>query len=581
MLHNRIRRIGSLILVLIVSTFLVLPLSGAEVTEPQRQITTSTGVVASAHRLASKAGAEILAQGGNSVDAAVATSFALGVVEPHASGIGGESMITISLDDGTDTYIDGKTVAPDRDIFNLYRNEETDYGPEATAVPGTVAALTKAQEEYGELSLSEVIQPAIELAREGFPADKTLIQMFSSHDFYKNNVGNSEVASIYFNGGVIPDVGDTISNPYLAKAYELIAEKGAKAFYEGEIADAVEKATEGWITKDDLKAYRAKEMEPVTSDYRGYEVITAAPPVSGVTLSETLNIMEQFDLPQYSYDNPKAIHITAQAKLLASSDRYQYLADPAFWDVPVDVLSSDEYAKERAKWVDPDKRPEWQDKIVEEEDDLWDTPYGNAYKYQEEKVKSAEKSKSGSTTHISVADENGAVSITNTISFFWGSQVYVPGYGFFINNEFHNFLGDAGEINTVVPGARPRTTPAPTIIKKEGRPYLVIGSPGGGRIVTSVADVISGVIDYNMDLASAMKAPKYTCRVWYSGIRTEEHFPKETIEELKNMGNNVRTYDKYDLYFGGPNGVLIPEENKFIGVGSFRRDGAAAGPKDE
>lgn len=581
MFSRRESRIISFAFVLILSVMLVVPASGTEVTEPQRQVTTSHGVVASAHQFASRAGAEILAQGGNSVDAAVATAFALGVVEPHASGIGGESMITISLNDGTDTYIDGKTVAPDRDIFNLYRNEETDYGPMATAVPGTVAALTKAQEEYGELSLSEVLQPAIELASEGFPADKALIQTFSSHDFYKNNVGNSEVASIYFEGGVIPDVGDNVSNPYLAKAYELIAEKGAEAFYEGEIAEAIEKATEGWITKDDLNAYRAKEMEPVMNDYRGYEVITAAPPASGVTLSETLNIMEQFDLPQYSYDNPKAIHITAQAKLLASSDRYQYLADPAFWDVPVDILSSDEYAKERAELVDPNKRPEWQNKLLEEEDDLWDTPYGNAYKYQEEKVKTAEKSKSGSTTQISVADQNGAVSITQTISAFWGSQVYVPGFGFFINNELHNFLGDAGEINTVFPGARPRTAPAPTIINKDGSPYLVIGSPGGGRIVTSVADVISGVLDYNMDLASAMKAPKYTSRVWYAGIRTEEHFPKETIEGLKNMGNNVRTYEKYDLYFGGPNGVLIPEANKFIGVGSFRRDGAAAGPKDE
>jgi len=454
------------IAVLLAFVALALPLLGEEITVGQ--IATGTkGVVAAAHPLAAKVGAEILARGGNAVDAAVATAFALGVVEPYASGIGGEGVMVISLADGTEVAIDYKSVAPGH-VTLEGTDTSVKLGPKGTCVPGVVAGLALALEKYGTMSLAEVLEPAIRLAREGFPIDEVFVDVMAAHDFYENIVDDPEISSIFLKDGLIPDVGTVITNPELAHAYELIAQQGPEVFYEGEIAEAIVQATEGWITKEDLAQYTPREMEPVRGDYRGYEVLSAPPPVGGTTLIEALNILENFDLSGYSYTDPEAIHLIAESLLLASADRYRYVGDPAFFAVPIKGLTSDAYARERAELIRLDA-------VIPPRE----APAGGPFQYEYLEEHAAiysvpEEATSLSTTHVSVVDKEGnAVSLTQTLSYFWGSQVFVSGYGFFLNNELHNFNRydptDPTDLNEIAPYKRPRTLIAPTIVRGMGK----------------------------------------------------------------------------------------------------------------
>jgi len=549
-----------------------LPALGGEITVSQVAVGTE-GVVAAAHPLAAKIGAEILAQGGNAVDAAVATAFALGVVEPYASGIGGEGVMVISLADGTEVAIDYKSVAPGH-VTLEGTDTSVKLGPKGTCIPGVVAGLVLALEKYGTMSLSEVLQPAIRLAREGFPMDEVFVEIMAAHDFYANIIDKPEIASIFLEDGLIPDVGSTLTNPQLAHAYELIAQQGPDVFYKGEIADAIAEATEGWITREDLAQYVPKEMEPVQGEYRGYEILSAPPPVGGATLVEALNILENFDLASYSYADPEAIHLIAESLLLASADRYQYVGDPAFFDVPLKGLTSDAYARERAELIRLDAA------IPPRE-----APPGGAfqYEYMEEHAvvySIPEESLSYSTTQVSVVDKYGnAVSLTQTLSYFWGSQVFISGYGFFLNNELHNFNRynpkDPTDLNEIAPYKRPRTTIAPTIVKKDEEIFLVVGTPGAGRIISSLLEVIVNVVDFGMDLKTAIEAPKFCSRVVYKELRMEEGYPEETLAALEALGHKIKLYSPLNLYFGGVNAVMVQEDGTMIGVGSLRRQGAA------
>ncbi len=560
------------IAVLLAFVALALPLLGEEITVGQ--IATGTkGVVAAAHPLAAKVGAEILARGGNAVDAAVATAFALGVVEPYASGIGGEGVMVISLADGTEVAIDYKSVAPGH-VTLEGTDTSVKLGPKGTCVPGVVAGLALALEKYGTMSLAEVLEPAIRLAREGFPIDEVFVDVMAAHDFYENIVDDPEISSIFLKDGLIPDVGTVITNPELAHAYELIAQQGPEVFYEGEIAEAIVQATEGWITKEDLAQYTPREMEPVRGDYRGYEVLSAPPPVGGTTLIEALNILENFDLSGYSYTDPEAIHLIAESLLLASADRYRYVGDPAFFAVPIKGLTSDAYARERAELIRLDA-------VIPPRE----APAGGPFQYEYLEEHAAiysvpEEATSLSTTHVSVVDKEGnAVSLTQTLSYFWGSQVFVSGYGFFLNNELHNFNRydptDPTDLNEIAPYKRPRTLIAPTIVKRDGEVFLVVGTPGAGRIISTLLEVIVNVVDFGMDLKEAIAAPKFCSRVAYKELRMEEGYPEETLAALKALGHKIKLYSPLNLYFGGINAVMVQEDGTMIGVGSLRRQGAA------
>ncbi len=560
--------------------FLLVLLSLSPVLAAEDSVTVSQvgvsdrGMVASAHRLASRAGAEILAKGGNAVDAAVATAFVLSVVEPYASGLGGEGVATIALADGTDVVVDYKSIAPG------HVTEETDievnYGPEGAAVPGVVAGLVHSLNKYGTMALMEVLQPAIDLARNGFPVDKVFYETLSAHGFYENMIDNPEkynlttISKRFLNEGLLPEIGTTIKNPELADALGILAREGPSGFYEGKIADAIEEATGGWISKEDLARYEPVERKPVASDYRDFKVISAPPPVGGAIVIEELNILENFNLSNFgSYDHPMVVHLISQATMLGSRDGATFRGDPDFVDIPLKGLASDEFAIERAKLIDMGKAME---------ERSFNVPEGKPGEF-EPMGEPVGANSSPSTTQISVVDGGGnAVSMTNTNSYFWGSQLFIEEYGFVLNNEIHNFTAPAYRtLNTIAPYKRPRTVVAPTIVRrhKDNSVYLVVGTPGAGRIPTTIVETIVNVVDFNMPLTEAIKSPKFTSRMWYEKLRMEGGYPESTLEALKDMGHKIRLYPELDLYFGGVNAVHVTENNMLIGVGSYRRDGAA------
>jgi gamma-glutamyltranspeptidase / glutathione hydrolase len=536
------------------------------------QVATGTqGMVASAHELASMAGAEILAAGGNAIDAAVATAFAITVVEPNASSLGGEGYMVLSLADGRDIAIDFRSWSPG--FVTKDSNTKPRSGPESTCIPGLVAGLALALEQYGTMSLLEVTAPAVRIAREGFPLGDVLLSRLS--DVYKD-LGTDPVAGpIYFPDGLIPEPGTIMVNEDLAHALELIGEQGPSAFYRGEIADAIVEAMDGWITSADLQRYQAIERDVVTSNYRGFEVIGAPPIVAGIVVAEALNILENFDLSSYNgWDDPEAVHLISQALLLASADRAPYIGDPDYYNIPIEGLLSEQYAKERAKLIDTESAfaP------------TRSTPAGDPTPYTALSIAGAiDGEGSGSTTQVSVLDNEGnAVSITQTISSFWGSKDMIPGFGFFMNNEFHNFNyyhpDYPNDVNVVGPYKRPRTVIAPTIVRDAAdEVFLVLGTPGAGRIPSSVVETIVNIIDFGMNMEDAIKTPKFCSRVGYKELRVEGGYSESTLEALLAKGHTLKSsYGELDYYFGGLNAIMV-NDNEITGVGSFRRSGGAAG----
>jgi gamma-glutamyltranspeptidase/glutathione hydrolase len=568
-----------LLTILLISVFVLLPVAVAS-----QQVATGTkGMVASAHELASLAGAEILAAGGNAVDAAVATAFAITVVEPNASSLGGEGYMVLSLADGRDLAIDFRSWAPGH--VTLATDASAMTGPESTCIPGLVAGLTLALEEFGTKPLNEVMAPAIRLARDGFPLDAVLFDRLTELYGYTDYGTDPLIGPIYFPDGLVPEIGSTVVNEDLAQAMELIAEEGADAFYRGELAGAIVEAMGGWFTSADLQRYQAVVRDAIVSEYRGHTVIGTPPNVAGIVVAEALNILDNFDLSETGgWDDPKAIHLMAEALLLASADRDPYVGDPDFYDVPLAGLASEDYAAERAALIDPGAA------MVPTRA----TPAGNPYPFMALPVGVGDGAQSPSTTHIGVAESpstthisvldkaGNAVGITQTVSSFWGSQDMIPGYGFFMNNEFHNFNSynpdRPDDVNVVGPYKRPRTVVAPTIVRDpEGEVFLVLGTPGAGRIPSTTVETLVNVIDFGMSLENAIRAPKFTSRITYAELLLEGGYPDETIAALEALGHTVdKTHGALDYFFGGINAIIV-EDGMMTGVGSFRRAGGAAG----
>jgi len=365
-----------------------------------------------------------------------------------------------------------------------------------------------------------------------------------------------------------------VVNEDLGRALELVAKQGAYAFYRGEIAHAIVEAMGGWFTSPDLQRYQAVVRDAIVSEYRGRTVIGTPPNVAGIVVAEALNILDNFDLSAHGgWDDPNAVHLIAEALLLASADRLPYMGDPDFFEVPLAGLLSEEYATERATLINPSAA------MVPTRE----TPPGNPYPFIAVPVGTDGGPESPSTTHISVLDEAGnAVAITQTISSFWGSQDMIPGFGFFMNNELHNFNSynpnRLGDLNVLAPYKRPRTVLAPTVVRNmEGEVALVIGTPGAGRIPSTVVQTIINVLDFGMSLEDAIKAPKFTSRVGYPELHIEGGYPDETIAALRALGHVVNaTHGALDYYFGGVNAIIV-KDGLMTGVGSFRRAGGAAG----
>jgi gamma-glutamyltranspeptidase/glutathione hydrolase len=524
------------------------------------------GMVAAAHPLAAQVGVEILKKGGNAVDAAVATAFALGVVEPNASGLGGGGFILVynAKTKGV-TAIDYREMAPLKATPDMYKltpdgkvvDNENVVGHKAVAIPGTLAGLTLALKQHGTMSLKDVMAPAIRIAEEGYIVSKTLNGMMK--DNFDKLTKYPAAAAIYLKGGLPYEVGDKLVLKDLAKSYRLIAEKGPDVFYKGEIADAIEKemkaSGKGLITKADLAAYKPAIRTPVRGTYRGHEIISMAPPSSGGThVIEILNILEGYNMTQLGFQTPESLHIMAEAMKRAFADRAKYMADTDFVKVPIAGLISKKYADELRKGISMNAVGS---KI----------PAGNPLPFVG----------SGGTSHLSAIDKQGnIVALTQTINYFFGSGVLVPGTGIMLNDEMDDFNPQPGTSNSVEPRKRPLSSMTPTIILKNGKPFLSVGSPGATRIISALTQIIVNVVDFRMNIQDAIEAARIHCMT--GDIFMESRFPKEVQDSLTAKGHKLNIRGAVDLYFGGAQGVMIdPASGMLYGAGDPRRDGVAIG----
>lgn len=516
------------------------------------QVTAKRGMVASAHMLASQAGVETLKAGGNAIDAAVAAAFAIGVVEPNASGIGGEGMMVIYLASAKRAVaIDYRSSAP---ASIEYPGPIPGTGHAAVAVPGTVAGLTMALEQYGSMKLPQVLAPAIRLAEQGFVVSPTLAGIVV--DNFEDLAKNAPLASVVCPGGLPIEAGDTLKNPELGASLRKIAAGGRDVFYRGVLADAIAAemtAHGGRITKADLAAYRAVERTPVQGKYRGHDVVSAPPPVGGVSLVEILHMLDTFDFSKEAPLSPRYVHVVAEAMKRGFADFTAYVGDPDFVTVPVSDLLSADYARRRAAEIKPDAV----------------TPKVTAG--------TVAARESPSTTSLAAVDAEGnMVALTQTISDFFGAKVMVGGTGILLNNEMKNF-GSRGP-NAIAPGKRMRTMIAPTILLRDGRTFAAIGTPGAARIVSTMTLLVSNLVDFGMGIQDAIEAPRFYARDVEADLSVEARVPAATLEALAKMGYSIKTLGEYDLFFGGAQGIVIdPKTGLRIGGADPRRDGAVAG----
>ena len=530
---------------------------------------TSTKAMATASKYeVSQVGAEIMSKGGNAVDAAVAMGFALGVCEPFTSGLGGGGLATIHTAEGENFFIDFREVAPAAATLDLYvdasgeNNGNTKEGGLASGVPGEVAGLLYLLEHHGTMSREEVMEPAIRIANEGFTVSAYCANAIS--DAYEKTQKFPEMSKVYLDENGLPwEEGSVITNPDLGKALQLIADQGADAFYKGEIGEAMVATLakyDGVMTMEDLAGYEVHELKPVTGDYRGYTVISSPPPSSGGThLIEILNILENFDMASMEVNSAEYVHLFAETFKLAFADRAKYMADTNFVTVPLGGLTSQAYADKRAQDIDLN---------VAMEQAAPDDP--SPYEHTD-------------TTHFSVADVDGnCVAITKTINYYFGSGVMVDGYGFMMNNQMDDFSTDSESVNKIEPGKKPLSSMSPTVVlKPDGSPFLVLGTPGGSRIFSGVAEVISRVIDSKMDLHTAISVPKiWNCSnknnlQYENPLKGYEQYAltDETIAKLTEMGHG----ELKTTASGAFQCIMFMDDGTLYGTADPRQDGKAVG----
>ncbi|MFM7944634.1 gamma-glutamyltransferase [Hafnia paralvei] len=481
------------------------------------------GMVVSSQHLASQVGVDILKMGGNAIDAAVAVGYAQAVVNPCCGNIGGGGFMTIHLANGENTFINFRETAPAAASANMYLDEKgavkkgaSLYGYLASGVPGTVLGLDTAQRKYGKLTRQQVMAPAIKLAREGFILNRgdtdildTTIAKFRD---------DPEAARIFLRKDGEPfQPGDRLIQTDLANTLEAIAQNGPDAFYHGKIPQAVETAAKkggGILTAQDFANYRIAETAPITCSYRGYEFVSAPPPSSGgVTLCEILNVLEGYDLKTSGFNSAQTIHTMTEAMRHAYMDRNTFLGDPAFVKNPTEKLLSKEYAVKIREQIQPETA----------------TPSSKVQPGMEPHEKPE-------TTHYSIVDHNGnAVSTTYTINGRFGSVVIAPGTGFFLNDEMDDFTVKVGEqnmyglvqgaTNAIAPGKRPLSSMTPTLVTKDGKVFMVVGSPGGSRIITITLQTVLNVIDHGMAPQEAVDAP----RIHHQWLPDEVYFEQRGL----------------------------------------------------
>ncbi|AUZ36284.1 gamma-glutamyltransferase [Arthrobacter sp. PGP41] len=511
------------------------PAASADERQTQKQpvATGYGGAVSTVDPEASAAAIEVLREGGNAVDAAVAAAATLGVTEPYSAGIGGGGyFVYYDADSGKVSTIDGRETAPAAMPQDAFIDPATGaaypFRKQATSgmsvgVPGTPATWERALERWGSVSLEEALEPAIEVASRGFVVDATFQQQtLDNMDRFQPFTSTSE---LFLPGGNAPAVGTIFKNPGLADTYQLLAKKGMKAFYKGPLAKEIAETVQnppmvpgstlpgpaGVMTTKDLKDYEALDQEPTHVNYRGYDVYGMAPSSSGgTTVGEALNILEVFDLPSLKADEPKVLHHYLEASALAFADRAKYVGDPAFVDVPTKALLDPVFGKERACEINP---LEAAVKPLKTAGDV--TSYDGVCPVKPAALADEKDTENISTTNLTVSDKWGnVVEYTLTIEQTGGSGIVVPGRGFILNNELTDFsvVYSESDPNRIQPGKRPRSSMSPTIVLKEGEPFLALGSPGGSTIITTVLQTLINRIDLGMAIPEALAAPRATQR---------------------------------------------------------------------
>lgn len=522
---------------------------------------------------ASRAGIDILRAGGNAVDAAVAVGFALAVTHPAAGNLGGGGFMVIRFADGRQTVIDYRETAPGRATRDMYLDEQGEpvaersrVGPLAAGVPGSVAGLTYAHRRYGRLPLAQVMAPAIALARDGFEVSWALSESLAGAQSLLSRFPES-LRVFYRPDGTAPQPGDRLVQPDLARTLELIAQRGPDAFYKGPIADLIVAEMErsgGLITKEDLAAYEPREREPIVGTYRGHQIVAPPPPSSGgIALVQLLNILEAYPLRDYGHNSSRSIHLVAEAARRVYADRSKWLGDPDFFEVPVAGLISKAYAASLREGISETRATP--SEMVQP-----GTPLD--YEHAE-------------TTHYSVVDADGnAVSTTTTINGSYGNGQVVPGAGFLLNNEMDDFSAKpgapnmfgllGGEANAIAPGKRMLSSMTPTIVVKDGATRLVLGSPGGSRIITTVLQVILNVIDHGMTVQEAVDAPRFHHQWQPDVIRLERiGFPEDVVTALTAMGHATTVGDD----MGDVHAIMIDDTGLRLGASDPRMDGQTLG----
>ena len=563
----------SALLVLAAAGLVVMTTAGprAASSEPVRA---AHGMVGSSEVHASQAGIEILKAGGNAVDAAVATGFALAVTHPEAGNIGGGGFMVIRLASGKETTIDYREKAPARATRDMFLdgqgnavNDRSRSGPLSCGVPGSVAGLALAEREYGKLTLAKVMAPAIALARDGFLVSRSLADSFRRAQPRLSKFPAS-LKAFYRDDGSPLREGDRLVQPDLARTLSLIASGGPRAFYRGAIADLVARemaASGGLITKADLAAYRPAERAAVTGTYHGYRVVSMPPPSSGgVGLLELLNILEPYPVSEYGANSARTMHVMIEAERRVYADRAQWLGDPDFFKVPVTGLISKTYAGRLRASIDLSHA----------------TPSADVRAGTPRDFEPTE------TTHYSVVDADGsAVSTTTTLNGGFGNAEVVAGAGFLLNNEMDDFSARpnspnmfglvGGEANAVAPGKRMLSSMTPTIVTRDGRTVLVLGSPGGSQIITTVLQVLLDVVDFKMNVQEAVDAPRFHHQWTPDVVEIEkDRFAPDVLNALGALGHTTKVAKPMGEVYAI---AVDPASGERWGASDPRADGATVG----
>jgi gamma-glutamyltranspeptidase/glutathione hydrolase len=524
--------------------------------------TGSRGMVVSNHPLASAAGAEMLAAGGNAIDAAIATLFTLTVVEPMMVGIIGGGMAHIRLADGSHRFIDGQSTVPlavksdtyrskpgsAHDVFDTVDNENLN-GPKAVAVPGSLKAWCETQRRFGTMSLADVMQPAIKHASRGFAATPYLHECVT--DGAEEMLKDKAISAIYLPDGKPVNAGDRVVQAEYAETLTHISRHGEAALYHGPLGDILVdymKAHGGFITREDLASYKTAERAPIRADYRGWQILGPPPPAaSGVHIAQMLNILEGYDIAAMGFGTSETVHLLAEVLKIAFADRAAASGDPDFVGVPVERLTSKDYAGERRRAIDPRRAQNWGAGVAQLE--------------------------SAHTTHMTAADAMGnVVATTQTINNLFGAKILIPGLGTVPNNYMNLYDPRPGHALSLAPGKRVTTSMSPMMALRNGKLVYALGLPGGKKIFPSALQALLNLIDHGMGLQEAVEAP----RVWTEGnaLEVELAVPDRVRAALTSLGHKVLAVP---TVAGGMNAIQFHDDGSLRGAACWRADGTPIG----